>query len=63
MPSERILKRIEKILDEIDAALDRGDWQTVRERAKDALAYDPSNADASGHREAGYRRPEGLIEP
>jgi len=46
MPSERVQRQIDRFLDEAEAAMARSDWTTVRDRAKNALALDPENADA-----------------
>jgi predicted ATPase len=55
MPSERVRKRIEALLDEADAALARNDWRAALERAKAALAHDPENTDAAHYRDAAER--------
>jgi len=47
MPSERVVRQIERFLDEAEQAMAAGDWPLVRTRAEDALALDPDNADAS----------------
>ena len=47
MPSERLQRRIEALLDEADTAMASGDWATVQARARSVLAADPDNAD--GH--------------
>src|SRR5205809_1039236 len=46
MPSERIQRRIDSLLDEADEAVRRLDWPVVRERALAVLAMDPDNDDA-----------------
>ncbi|GEM_PF-4054633 len=46
MPSERIQRRIDALLDEADTAVTRRDWADVRSSAEAALALDPDNADA-----------------
>ena len=46
MPSERIEKRIDQLLDEADVAAETSDWQRVLERARAVLAVDSENADA-----------------
>ena len=43
MPSERVQRRIEKMLDEADDAMDRSDWDVVHWRATEVLALDPEN--------------------
>ena len=47
MPSERLQRRIEALLDEADTAMASGDWAAVQARARSVLAADPDNAD--GH--------------
>ena len=46
MPSERIQKRIDALLDEADAAFGARDWQRLRDTASDVLSLDSENADA-----------------
>ena len=46
MASERIQRRIDALLDEADRAIMSGDWPVARDRARDVLAFDPSNVDA-----------------
>ena len=46
MPSERVQRQIDRLLDETEAALARLDWGEVRARANAVLALDPENADA-----------------
>jgi serine/threonine protein kinase/tetratricopeptide (TPR) repeat protein len=55
MPSERIQRKIDSLLDEAESALTRNDWQAAIERAKAVLALDPDNEDARGYREAAQR--------
>ncbi len=55
MPSERIQRQVDRLLDEAEEALGRRDWSTVLERAVDALALDPENADARGFLDAAER--------
>ena len=45
MPSERILRQIDRLLDEADAAISKFDWEEVRRCAQAVLALDPANAD------------------
>jgi len=52
VPSERVQRQIDALLDEADAALRRFEWDVVRERALDALALDPGNGDAEAYRAA-----------
>src|SRR5436309_129247 len=46
MPSERVLRRIETLLDEADQAIAASEWERVRDRANNVLALDPDNVDA-----------------
>ena len=46
MASERIQRRIDGLLDQIELAMDRLDWESVREIAKVVLGLDPDNRDA-----------------
>jgi hypothetical protein len=46
MPSERIQRRIDKLLDESDEAYARQDWAVVETTANSALGLDPENEDA-----------------
>jgi hypothetical protein len=46
MPSERIQKRIDLLLDQADAAAESNDWLSVRAHARAVLIADPDSADA-----------------
>ena len=46
--SERVQRQIDRLLDEIEQASESEDWETVRNRARRPLAFDPENADAQG---------------
>ncbi len=46
MPSERIQRRIDSLLDEADEAAAENNWATVSARAQAALTFDPDNGDA-----------------
>ena len=46
MPSERVQRRIDALLDEADAAITAGDWQAVVEKATAVLSIDAENEDA-----------------
>ena len=52
MTSERILKRIESLLDQADQAVDARDWVEVREISKTVLRLDPENEDAVAYLKA-----------
>ncbi|MCH8817368.1 MAG: protein kinase, partial [Chloroflexi bacterium] len=47
MASERVQRRIDRLLDQADEALEAADWQGARERAAVALEFDPDNAEAA----------------
>ena len=46
MASERVQRRIDRLLDQIEEAVDQLDWSTVRDRAQAVLALDRENPDA-----------------
>ena len=46
MSSDRIQRRIERLLDQIEEAADQLNWHEVRDRANALLAYEPANQDA-----------------
>ncbi len=46
MASERFQRRIDRLLDQAEEAIDRLDWEEVRGRAHAVLALDPENTDA-----------------
>ena len=45
MPSERIQRRIDSLLDEADQAVANEDWPTVASRARAVLRMDHENSD------------------
>ena len=47
MPSERVQRRIDALLEEADKAISKSDWNLVRDRSQHVLALDPDNSDAS----------------
>ena len=47
MPSERVRRRIEALLDEADAALTARDWQGAAEFSRAVLTMDSDNEDAT----------------
>ena len=59
MASERIQRRIERLLDEADLALDQGDWVLVTDRAGKVAALDPDNSDAKTFLAAANRALDG----
>jgi len=46
MPSERVQRRIDRLLDEAEHALDEHEWPLARERCQDVLRLDATNGDA-----------------
>ncbi len=55
MPSERIQRQIDRLLDQIEAAVEQRDWERVRELAEDVLRLDPDNGDAQAFLAAAER--------
>ena len=55
MPSERVQRQIDRLLDEAEQALTARDWERVRVLVEDALRLDPDNADARTFLEAANR--------
>ena len=47
MPSERIQRQIDALLDEAGAATSAGQWPAVAEKARAVLAIDEGNEDAA----------------
>jgi serine/threonine protein kinase/class 3 adenylate cyclase len=58
MPTERIQRRIDALLDETDAAAGALDWPRVRELCDGILRLDPDNEDARAYLAAASRTPE-----
>ena len=56
MPSERVQRRIDRLLDQIDAAEAGGDWRSVRHLSSDVLDIDPDNVEATAYLRAAKRR-------
>ncbi len=52
MPSERIQRQVDRLLDEAEEAIGREDWDVVAARARAALRLDPENSDAAGYLQA-----------
>ena len=61
MPSERIQRQIDLLLDQAEEAIASQDWTTVGDCARSALRLDPENQDALGYLAAAERdlHPEG----
>jgi hypothetical protein len=60
--SERIQRRVERLLDDIETAADARDWPRVQEVAEDILRLDPGNVDALAYL-AAARRDTAQAEP
>ena len=45
MAIERVQRQTDRLLDESEEAVSRLDWETVRDRSRAILAFDPDNAD------------------
>jgi tetratricopeptide (TPR) repeat protein len=59
MPSERVQRRIDSLLDDAERAIESNDWDTVNDRVISVLALEPDNADAVFYREAADRATNG----
>ena len=55
MPSERIQRQIDRLLDEVEEAMSGQDWEAVGERARSVLRLDPENQDALSYLAAAER--------
>ena len=55
MPSERIQRQIDRLLDESEEAISSQDWTLVAERARSVLRLDPENQDAVSYLAAAER--------
>ena len=55
MPSERVQRQIDRLLDEAEAGLAETDWALVRRRSEAVLSLDPENADALSYIAAAAR--------
>ncbi|MCH8063556.1 MAG: serine/threonine protein kinase, partial [Chloroflexi bacterium] len=55
MPSERVQRQIDRILDDAEEALGVYDWEAVRRHALAVQALDPDNEDAQTYLEAAER--------
>ena len=55
MISERLQRRIYRILEQLEDAADRRDWPAVRQGALDLLVFDPGNEDAKNFLAAAQR--------
>jgi predicted ATPase/class 3 adenylate cyclase len=59
MPTERIQRQIDRLLDEAEAAVAADDWARVRKLAENVLALDPGDADAQTFLDAAVRAAAG----
>jgi len=55
MPSERVQRKIDQLLEEAEKAIDVADWALVRDRSQQVLALDPGSADAPEYLAAAER--------
>ena len=58
MPSERIQRQIDRILDDAEEALATYDWEAVSQHALAVLRLDPENEDAQAYLDAAQRDAE-----
>ncbi len=56
MASERVQRRVDRLLDQIEEAIEQRDWSHVRELAQDVIALDRDNNDALAFLEAAEQR-------
>ena len=64
MASDRIQRRIDRLLDQAEEAADESNWQRVRELSQNILAFDPENTDGLGFLAAAERSlPESATTP
>ena len=55
MPSERVQRRIDRLLDQADEALENQAWQDALELSGAALSFDPDSEDARAFHDAAER--------
>ena len=55
MPSERIQRQIDRLLDEAEKAFSRFDWETVGKCAEAVQSLDPDNQDAQEFCQSSYK--------
>jgi hypothetical protein len=63
MPSERVQRQIDRLLDEAEQAIAASDWPRVSDRAQNVLALDPENSDAVSYIAAANRAIGGASAP
>ena len=56
MASERVQGRIDRLLDQVEEAIEQRDWGHVPEFAQDVIALDRDNSDARAFLEAAEQR-------
>ena len=56
MASERVQRRIERLLDQLDEAETQGNWESVRDLAQDVLEIDPDNTETGAYLRSSARR-------
>ncbi|MHB8574028.1 MAG: protein kinase domain-containing protein [Dehalococcoidia bacterium] len=56
MPSERVQRQIDRLLDQAEEAMAAGEWETVRLRCEAVLTLDAGNPDAMSYRDGAVRR-------
>ena len=61
MPSERVKRQIDRLLDQAEEAFSRFDWETVGKCAEAVQSLDPDNEDARTFLEAAERNLQGGI--
>ena len=60
MAAERVQRRIERLLDQLDEAESQGNWESVRDLAQDVLEIDPDNTEAGAYLRSSGRRLEAV---
>lgn len=63
MPTERVQRRIDALLDQVDQAVDSLEWARVRELCDGVLRLDLDNEDAQAFIEAAGRETAIMLEP
>ena len=61
MPSERVQRRIDSLLDDAEQAIAGNDWEVVLERVRSVRALEPDNADAVFYRDVAARASNGIV--
>ena len=63
MASDRLQRRLERLLDQVDEAESEGNWKSVRDLAQDILEIDLDNIEARAYLRAAERRLDTLSTP